>query len=94
MDSQQICDTEPYYLDSSAELSGESDSEEVERIPTKGKRKISRPVQPVLELIDQEANEQENFLQCTSRYESDRRNYSKLSKKCQSENGLMRKPYI
>ena len=44
-------------------------------------------MQPVLELIDQEANERENSPQCTSRCESDRRNYSKVSKKvpkCQS----------
>ena len=35
MDSQQICDIEPDYLDSNAELSEESDSEQMERIPTK-----------------------------------------------------------
>ena len=81
MDSQNFFSTEPDYVDSNAEVPEESDSEQLDsfrRIPTKGKRKISRPVQPVL---DQEANEQESSPQCSSRSGSDRRNYNKLSKK-------------
>ena len=76
MDSQQTYNTEREYA--SAEDSEESDSEQIERIFAKRKRKHLRPVEAAYDV--NEASEQECSQQCIPRCDTEEKNNRTLSK--------------
>ena len=76
MDSRQTYNTEREYA--SAEDSEESDSEQIERIFAKRKRKHLRPVEAAYDV--NEASEQECSQQCNPRCDTEEKSNRKLSK--------------